>query len=144
MVADGNVGFSPAETETWRPVNPNYREDINVKEQGHNPNSLLNYYKRLLQVRKTTPALIEGEYVPLHNAAKNHLTFLRVSSNQTVLVILNFSASRLDLDFSRTKEIKESDLRILFSSAERSTKIKSPRELEVGHFDAFIAEVQTK
>ena len=45
---DPNGGFSPAEVETWLPVNPNYREGINVKEQGHNPNSLLNYYKRLL------------------------------------------------------------------------------------------------
>lgn len=118
--ADGNGGFSPAETETWLPVNPNYREGINVKEQGRNPNSLLNYYKHLLQVRKNTPALIEGEYVSLHNKAKNYLALLRVSSNQTVLVILNFSESRLDLDFSRTKEIKESNLPILFSSAERS------------------------
>ena len=58
------------------------------------------------------------------------------------MVILNFSASRLDLDFSRTKEIKESELRLLFSSAERSAKIKSPRGLEIGPFEAFIAEVQ--
>ena len=140
---DPNGGFSPAEAETWLPVNPNYRQGINVKEQGRNPNSLLNYYKRLLQVRKNTPALIEGEYVPLHTAAKNYLAFLRVSSNQTVLVILNFSASRLDLDFSRTKQIKASELRVLFSSAERSAKIKSPRGLEIGPFEAFIAEVQS-
>ena len=140
---DPNGGFSPAEVETWLPVNPNYREGLNVKEQGRNPNSLLNYYRRLLQVRKNTSALIEGEYVPLHMTAKNYLAFLRVSSNQTVLVILNFSKTRVDLDFSRTKEIKENDLRILFSSAERSAKIKSPRGLEIGPFEAFIAEVQT-
>jgi alpha-glucosidase len=139
---DPNGGFSPAEVETWLPVNPNYREGINVKEQGRNPNSLLNYYRRLLQVRKNTPALIEGEYVPLHNAAKKYLAFLRVSSNQTVLVILNFSEERLDLDFSRTKEIKENDLRILFSSAERSAKIKPSRGLEIGPFEIFIAEAQ--
>jgi len=139
---DPNGGFSPDEVETWLPVNPNYREGINVKEQGRNPNSLLNYYKRLLQVRKGTPALIEGEYVSIHNTAKNYLAFLRVSSNQTVLVILNFSEARLDLDLSRTKEIKQGDLRILFSSAERSAKIKSPRGLEIGPFEVFLAEVR--
>ncbi|MDQ3006025.1 MAG: alpha-glucosidase [Chloroflexota bacterium] len=141
---DPNGGFSPAEAETWLPVNPNYREGINVKEQGRNPNSLLNYYRRILQVRRNTPALIEGEYVPLQNTAKNYLAFLRVSIEQTVLVILNFSEARLDLDLSRTREIKQGNLRILFSSAERSSKIKSPRGLEIGPFEAFIAEVQTK
>lgn len=139
---DPNGGFSPAQVETWLPVNPNYREGINVKEQERNPNSLLNYYKRLLQVRKNTPALIEGEYVPLDRTAKDYFAFLRVSNNQTVLVVLNFSASRLDLDFSRTREIKESKLHILFSSAERSVKIKSPRGLEIGPFEALIAEFQ--
>ncbi|MEO5886484.1 MAG: alpha-glucosidase [Anaerolineales bacterium] len=141
---DPNGGFSPAEAETWLPVNPNYRDGINVKEQGRNPNSLLNYYRRILQVRRNTPALIEGEFVPLQNTAKNYLAFLRVSIEQTVLVILNFSEARLDLDLSRTKEIKQGNLRILFSSAERSSKIKSPRGLEIGPFEAFIAEVQTK
>jgi len=141
---DPNGGFSPREVETWLPVNPNHQTGINVKEQGRNPNSLLNYYKHLLQVRRNTPALVEGEYIPLHTTAKNYLAFLRVSSNQTVLVILNFSEARLDLDFSRTKEVKQGALRILFSSADRSAKIKSPRGLEIGPFEAFIAEVQTK
>ena len=140
---DPNGGFSPERVETWLPVNPNHQTGINVKEQGRNPSSLLNYYKHLLQVRRNTPALIVGEYVPLHNSAKNYLAFLRVTSKQTVLVILNFSDARLSLDFSRTNEIKQRSLRILFSSAERSARIKSPHGLEIGPFEAFIAEVQT-
>ena len=140
---DPNGGFSPKGVETWLPVNPNHQTGINVKEQSRNPNSLLNYYKHLLRVRRNTPALIVGEYVPLHKTAKNYFAFLRVTSKQTVLVILNFSDARLALDFSRAKEIRQSGLRILFSSAERSTKIKSPRGLEIGPFEAFIAEVQT-
>ena len=140
---DPNGGFSPKGVETWLPVNPNHQTGINVKEQSRNPNSLLNYYKHLLRVRRNTPALIVGEYVPLHKTAKNYFAFLRVTSKQTVLVILNFSDARLALDFSRAKEIRQSGLRILFSSAERSTKIKSPRGLEIGPFEAFVAEVQT-
>ncbi|HZJ24488.1 MAG TPA: alpha-glucosidase, partial [Anaerolineales bacterium] len=140
---DPNGGFSPKGVETWLPVNPNHQTGINVKEQSRNPNSLLNYYKHLLRVRRNTPALIVGEYVPLHKTAKNYFAFLRVTSKQTVLVVLNFSDARLALDFSRAKEIRQSGLRILFSSAERSAKIKSPRGLEIGPFEAFIAEVQT-
>src|SRR6185295_6937534 len=114
-----NGGFSPAGVETWLPVNPNYCNGINVNDQQHNPNSLLNYYKHLLRVRKQSPALIEGEYVPVHNTAKDYFSFIRKSAEQTVLVILNFSDTKLELDFSRVREIKGNDLNILFSSAER-------------------------
>jgi len=137
-----NAGFSPANVETWLPVNPNYQNGINVRDQQHNPSSLLNYYKHLLQVRKSSPALIAGEYIPLNNTAKDYFAFLRKSAEQTVLVILNFSAKKLELDFSRVKEIKGNDLQILFSSAERLKTSKPPRGLIINHFEVFIAEVQ--
>jgi alpha-glucosidase len=137
-----NGGFSPADVETWLPVNPNYREGINVKDQQHNPSSLLNCYKQLLRVRKHSPALIEGEYIPVHKTAKDYFSFIRKSAKQTVLVILNFSDTKLELDFSRVREIKGNDLNILFSSAERLKTAKPPRGLTIGPFEVFIAEVQ--
>jgi len=137
-----NAGFSPANVETWLPVNPDYRNGINVRDQQHNPSSLLNYYKHLLQVRKSSPALIEGEYIPLNNTVKDYFAFLRKSDEQTVLITLNFSAKKLELDFSRTKEIKGHDLQILFSSAERLKTTKPPRGLTINPFEVFIAEVQ--
>jgi len=137
-----NGGFSPDNVETWLPVNPNYKDGINVKDQRHNPNSLLNYYKHILQVRKNTPALIEGEYIPLQNAAQDYFAFLRVSSGQTVLVILNYAAQSLDLDFSRTKEIKGRSLHVVFSGAVRSSADLNPKKLHIGAFEVFIAEVK--
>jgi alpha-glucosidase len=139
-----NGGFSPAGVETWLPVNTNYKKGINVRDQVHLPNSLLNYYKHLLHVRRRTPALIEGDYVPLNQNAKDHFAFLRKSSEHTVLVILNFSERQLSLDFSRTTEIKGRNLQVLFSSAERLLTSKPPRGLVVNPFEVFIAEVQPK
>ncbi|MGZ9236053.1 MAG: glycoside hydrolase family 13 protein, partial [Anaerolineales bacterium] len=86
-----NAGFSLANVETWLPIHPNYKNGINVRDQQHNPVSLLNYYKQLLQVRKSSPALLKGEYIPLDTAAKAYFSFLRKSDEQTMLVILNFS-----------------------------------------------------
>lgn len=59
-----NAGFSPIDVSTWLPVNPNYKEGINVKEQERSPYSLLNYYKHLLQVRKNMWALLQGDFTP--------------------------------------------------------------------------------
>src|SRR5574341_10850 len=139
-----NAGFSPPGVETWLPVNPNYRDGINVRDQQHNPNSLLNYYKHLLRVRKHSPTLIEGQYIPVHNTAKDYFAFLRKSTKQTVLVILNFSEKQLELDFSRVRQIKGHDLGILFSSAERLKTAKPPRGLTISPFEVFIAEVLEK
>jgi len=136
-----NGGFSPFGVETWLPVNPNYKNGINVKDQQHNPDSLLNYYKHLLRVRKNTPALIEGEYLPLHSTAKEYFAFLRSSEKQTVLVILNYSQTHLDLDLSRTREIKGHTLHPLFSSATRSSVDLAPKKLHIGAFEVFIAEL---
>jgi alpha-glucosidase len=137
-----NAGFSPSEVETWLPVNPDYAHGINVRDQEHNPNSLLNYYRRILQVRKQNPALIAGEYQPVHETAAEYVAFLRKSEEQSILVVLNFSDRTLELDFSRVKDIKEHNLRILFSSAERQLTTKPPRGLTVSPFEVLIAEVQ--
>jgi len=137
-----NGGFSPAEVQTWLPVNPNHAQGINVRDQEHNPASILNYYKLLLNVRKHTPALIEGDYIPLNKTSKEFLAFLRKSDEQTVLVVLNYSEKLQELDFSRVKEIKGKELRVMFSSAERLLTTKSPRGLTISPFEVFIAEVQ--
>ncbi|HEX5942110.1 MAG TPA: alpha-glucosidase [Anaerolineales bacterium] len=137
-----NAGFSPANVETWLPVNTNYKTGINVRDQQNNPASLLNYYKQLLQVRKGNPALIEGEYIPLDTSAKDYFAFLRKSEEQTILVLLNFSEKKLNLDFSRTRGIKGHELQILFSSAERLKTAKPPQGLTVNPFEVFLAEVE--
>jgi len=137
-----NGGFSPFGVETWLPINPNFKDGINVRDQQHNPDSLLNYYKHLLRVRKNSPALIEGEYIPLYKAAKEHFSFLRRSERQTVLVILNFSDTKLELNLSRIKEIKGRNLHLLFSSAVRSKADLDGRSLHLGAFEVFIAEVK--
>ena len=137
-----NAGFSPADVDTWLPVNPDYKNGINVRDQQHNPSSLLNYYKHLLQVRKESPALTAGEYIPLNSRATDYFSFLRKSDEQTVLVILNFSKKKLKLDFSRTRGIKGHELEILFSSAERLKTTKSPRDVTISPFEVFIAEVE--
>ena len=137
-----NAGFSPANVQTWLPVNPDYARGINVRDQEHNPASLLNYYKLLLKVRRQTPALIEGDYIPLNHTSKDYFAFLRKTDQQTVLVVLNFSGQPIELDFSRAKEIKQRNLRILLSSAQRLLTTKPPSGLTISPFEVLIAEVQ--
>lgn len=135
-----NAGFSPKEVQTWLPVNPNYKNGINVLDQDKNPSSLLHYYKHLLRIRRESPALMEGEYIPLYDTANEYHAFMRQSPKQTVLVILNFSENSLEVDFSTDKEIKNAKMRSIFSSAERRTGEILPK-FKVSPFEVFIVEL---
>ena len=137
-----NGGFSPDDVETWLPVNPNYKNGVNVKDQLHNPDSIINYYKHLLRVRKKSPALVAGEYIPLEEDSQEHFSFIRRSDEQTVLVVLNFLEKKPNLDFSQSKDVKGKSLYILFSSATRSVMKLDPKNLHVGAFEVLIVEVK--
>ena len=137
-----NAGFSPIDVSTWLPVNPNYKEGINVKEQERSPYSLLNYYKHLLQVRKNTPALLQGDFTPIQTTAKDYFAFLRTFEEQKVLVILNYSNKHLDLNLSKIKELKSHTVRSLFSSADHGHKDLNLKSLIVNPFEVLIAEIK--
>ena len=53
------AGFS--ENTPWIDVNENYKS-INVESQLANENSVLNFYKKLIKIRKENPSLIYGRY----------------------------------------------------------------------------------
>ncbi len=138
--AEPNADFSPNDVKSWLPINPNHKEGINVHDQEKNPSSLLNYYKHLIRVRKSSSALTEGEYTALQATAKDYFAFLRQSNEQTVLVVLNYSDTALELDFTRTKEVKKANLKTIFSSAERRSGEFSSN-FKLGAFEVLIAEV---
>jgi alpha-glucosidase len=133
-----NSGFSPASVEPWLPVNPNYAGGVNVHDQQDNPDSLLNYYRRLARVRKQTPALVAGEYKPIHEKAEDYFAFLRFTETQTVLVVLNYSAKHHELKFNiPDKKIAHT----LFSSAGRGKKDEPLSKVSLGAFEVLIVEL---
>ena len=133
-----NAGFSPAEVKPWLPVNPNYAEGINVRDQEGNPASLLNYYRRLLAVRRKTPALRGGEYTPLNIDAMDYLAFLRQTPQQTVLSVLNYSGTAQPLHL---KINGYAQALLLFSSAGRSKSELLLADLTAAPYEVLIAEL---
>ncbi len=133
-----NGGFCPQGITPWLPVNPNYADGINVEKQKDDPDSLLNFYKRLLAVRKANPALVEGDYIPLHEDSRDYLAFLRRAESQTYLVVLNFSEKKISLDFS---ELSCKELRMIFFN-NRATDNGGPSALIVDGFEILICETR--
>jgi alpha-glucosidase len=85
---EAQAGFSSG--KPWLPVHRNY-PDRNVTVQNADPDSMLNFTKRLLALRKQLPALRRGDFTPL-STPPGLLAFLREADGQSVLVVMNFSA----------------------------------------------------
>ena len=90
-----NAGFSTG--EPWLEVNPNYLE-INVEDSLGDENSILNYYKKLLSLRKKHSIFVYGDYRE-HYPRSNKLAYYeRNYKGKKLLVICNFTAKELEFD----------------------------------------------
>ena len=88
--ASVNAGFSKA--KPWLPVPPS-AATINVEAAKADPNSLLKWYQTLIRLKKTNPAIANGENLMLDPENTKVLSWMRrtVGSPQVVIAV-NFTA----------------------------------------------------
>jgi alpha-glucosidase len=80
-------GFSTA--KPWLPVKPPH-EGLNVARQEADPESMLNYYRRLLALRRERAELVDGDIAFLRTA-EPVLAFRRSRGDATTLCVYNLS-----------------------------------------------------
>jgi alpha-glucosidase len=89
---DTNAGFGGAR-KPWLPIGANYRT-ANVAVESREPNSLLNYYKRLIKLRKENDQLREGDFVLTDEKNIAVLSYMRMTRDgQAVVVAMNFAGT---------------------------------------------------
>jgi alpha-glucosidase len=81
-------GFTTA-SEAWLPLGD--CAAINVAKQLDDSGSMLSLYRRMIRLRKTSDALLEGSYRTETNAPVDCLVFHREAGSQHVMVALNFA-----------------------------------------------------
>jgi alpha-glucosidase len=105
------AGFGAA--RPWLKVHPNHGQR-NVQAQTDEANSLLNFYKKLLHVRKATPTLQKGLFIPLTYEPRSLLAYLREDAENSVLVVLNFGRHKVRLALG--PRLRGSDWQLLVSN----------------------------
>jgi oligo-1,6-glucosidase len=85
---EDNAGFTDG--EPWIGVNPNYTE-INVAEARDDPDSIWNYYRELIELRKEHDVLVYGHYDVLINDHEEIWSYIRTLGDERLLVTLNFA-----------------------------------------------------
>ena len=129
-----NGGFTVG--NPWLKVNENY-EDINVEKQLKDSNSVLNFYKNIIKIRKENECLIYGSYNLILEEDKNIFAYERILDDKKFLIITNlsnydntYSYNKLNLRFSnlvisnyKVKEHKDINSMILKPWEARMYKI---------------------
>jgi alpha-glucosidase len=137
--ADANAGFTGAGVTPWLPVPPTYAT-VNVKAEESEPDSLFDWYKTLIRLKKTNPAFAHGDNVMLDTENTRVLSWTRQTPGApSIVVSVNFTADPQTVSLS-----------IPNASGNLKTLLKTPgaadpasiNQIQLGPFGVYVGELQ--
>jgi alpha-glucosidase len=137
------AGFS-TNPQTWLPIPASYTT-INVQTETADPASLLNWYKQLIALRRSIPALHDGGIVMLNKDSNDVLCYLRTGprGSASAVIAVNMSAQpqivSLDFPGAGMTAGKVQTLAATDPSLQGLTTLQS---VKLPPFSAWIASVQ--
>lgn len=118
--AEKNSGFT--EGRPWLPVNKNYIS-VNAESEAVDSESVLSWYKRLLELRRTNPVLTMGSYREILTESEEVFCFVREYEGHEIVTVANFSMNVVKLPESLTG-------RKLILSSEKEIDVEELKPLE--------------
>ena len=111
------AGFS--NTKPWLDVNENYNK-INVELQQDDSDSILNYYREIIRIRKNYSTLIYGDFLDLEPSNEKLYIYKRWDKQKTFIIVLNFSDDMAQWDIHNFDSMK-----LVISNYKKSVYTKS-------------------
>jgi len=109
----------------WTNSNNDVPNDgISLEEERSDPQSLWNYYRRVIRLRKTNPVIINGAYKTLSNNNDQVFSFMRYTGAEKVVVVVNLSGKQQDviIDMAQGKKM----IKQLLGDIKPANKISLP------------------
>ena len=103
-----NAGFTTAETP-WMDVNENYH-DINVAQQLADPDSILNFYKKAIALRKSLKCVRYGNYKDQFPLSPTLWCYTRETKCEKLLVLCSYSGKPQDLKVPKGYDLSAGEL----------------------------------
>ena len=137
-----NAGFAKDGVKTWLPIPPSYKT-FNVQAEVADYDSMLNWYKQLIELRRTNPAIRDGQHVMLNTTDNNVLTWLRQAPGQpAVVVACNFTAQPQKVSFDLSAQgITSKNAKTLMKTP-GSSDPASLDNVQLPPFGVYIGQVQ--
>ena len=131
-----NAGFTKG--TAWLKINPDYKE-INVEDQENNPDSVLNYYRKLVALRKSDDfkaVFTYGEFIPEYEEMDDILAFYRTDAATSILVVANFGTDAASI------ELKGNVKRVLMSNQKNETVDYTKNRLNLKSCEVVVLEMK--
>ena len=132
--SEPHAGFTAPNSKPWMRVNDNYPE-INVADQQKDPNSVLNYWKKINKLRKQYSDLtVFGDFEVWDFLEPDSFTFTKENKanglgNKKLLVFLSFSDEEQPLHFP--PDCKGKEMELLIANVDQPGQYLSPWEARV-------------
>ena len=110
-----NAGFTTG--KPWFYVNPNYKQ-INVAAQEADPNSLLNFYRKAVALRKWLAVVRKGDYQEFDRMNPHLYLYARQMKGQKILVVCSFAEKQIKFRFP--KGFEESSAKLILQNYEKA------------------------
>jgi alpha-glucosidase len=138
-----DAGFSTA-AKTWLPIPPSVAQ-YNVAVEEQDPDSIFNFYKRVIALRRDVPALRDGMYVAVNRDDPNVLAYLRKGTNSadSVLVALNMTAQPQTVNFKlQGFGVQGNSLQVLMAAPKQANEQLPLENIQIAPFGVLIATVK--
>ncbi|MBR1877037.1 MAG: alpha-glucosidase [Lachnospiraceae bacterium] len=119
--AEKHAGFS--ENTPWFFVNKNYRT-VNVESEENDPDSILNFYRKCLELRKKSKTLILGDYREYFPRDKHIYMYSRTCGCTSYLILCSFS--RLPVPFHLPKTYAGKAGKLVLSNYPKDSRKEIP------------------
>ncbi len=135
-----NAGFTTSD-HPWLPVPPTYKT-VNVTAEEKEPDSMLSWYKSIIELKRANDAFAHGDNVMLDTANDKVLSWMRQAPDGSqVVVTCNFTADPQTVNLSGGGNLKGTHARTLLKSP-GGTDPASLNAIELQPFGVYIGEVQ--
>ena len=129
-----NAGFNKG-AKPWLKINENYTT-INAASQINDENSIYNFYKKLLSLRKSNEyvnTFVYGKFNEVNPEIKNIFAYIREDENHKILVVTNMKDNheKINLDFKVNKTLLSN-----------YNKEYNSLDITLAPFEAFVVEVK--
>ncbi|MGD8748398.1 MAG: alpha-glucosidase [Balneolaceae bacterium] len=95
--------------EPWIMVNPNY-PTINAAKEDTVQQSVLNYYRKIVNYRKDHPGLVYGDFDVLDRPNEQIFAYLRNGDQNRFLVVMNFTGN--EVNFTLPERARNQDWKV--------------------------------
>ncbi len=136
------AGFS-TNAKTWLPVAADYKT-INVQTELKEPNSMLNWHKKLIAMRRELPALRDGGMVMVDTTNPSVLSYVRTApaGGRAVVISLNMTAQPQTIALDLTPAgISGKNVRTLLTD-QASLQGVTTTAMTLPAFSSWVGEVQ--